>query len=327
MASVWQNNKLLKNWEKKNFKNIVNGDFNYNLQYPLNDPLVIAISNYLGIEKEYIYVGAGISQFITALVGLKNWNNIFLPEIEFSLYKRAACLNGRSIINIKGKYTKEFLKNLKKQETKADDLLCISSPRWFSGEIFSIEEMREILKNFKGTIIVDEAYVDYSQDESGIIKLCLENERIIILRSFSKKFLASGFRTGYMITKKEIEGMRNTIIPPHSVSSYSENLFVKLLGDKKILQSFNETREYIKRNRDLIYNSLNRFTEIELIKSDANFISILFKDETKMNLVYDNLCDLAGIQKFNEVLPFIKIWVNNEVFSKEVIKRIEGLLQ
>ena len=54
MASVWQNNKLLKNWEKKNFKNIVNGDFNYNLQYPLNDPLVIAISNYLEIKKEYI---------------------------------------------------------------------------------------------------------------------------------------------------------------------------------------------------------------------------------------------------------------------------------
>ena len=38
MASVWQNNKLLRKWEQKNFKYNANGDFNYNLAYPLEDP-------------------------------------------------------------------------------------------------------------------------------------------------------------------------------------------------------------------------------------------------------------------------------------------------
>ncbi len=327
MASVWQNNKLLRKWEQKNFKRIANGDFNYNLAFPLEDPLVIAISNYLNIKREYIYVGAGSSQFIGAIVGLKCWNKIFLSEIEFALYKRTADLSEKKIINIKGITTDEFINSLKKTKSNANDLLCISSPRWFSGELFSKKQIKEILENFNGTLIIDEAYIDYSNDEKGMLGLCLKSERIILLRSFSKKFLASGYRTGYMITKKEIVGMRNTIIPPHSVSSYSERFFCELLKDEKILKAFVETREYIKQNRDLIYNNLKSETQIRVIKSSANFISIIFDDKELMEEVYNNLNDLAGIQKFDEVVPFIKIWVNNEKFSNVVIARIKEILK
>lgn len=327
MASVWQNNKLLRKWEQKNFKRIANGDFNYNLAYPLEDPLVIAISNYLNIKREYIYVGAGSSQFIGAVVGLKCWNKIFLSEIEFALYKRTADLAEKKIINIKGITTDEFISSLKKKKSNENDLLCISSPRWFSGELFSKKQIKEILEIFNGTLIIDEAYVDYSSDEKGMLDLSLKSERIILLRSFSKKFLASGYRTGYMITKKELTGMRNTIIPPHSVSSYSERFFCELLKDPKILKAFVETREYIKQNRDLIYNNLKNETQIRVIKSSANFISIIFDDKELMEEVYNNLNDLAGIQKFNEVVPFIKIWVNNEKFSNVVIARIKEILK
>ena len=146
--------------------------------------------------------------------------------------------------------------------------------------MFSKKQIQDILNIFKGTLIIDEAYVDYSNDEQGMLKLCLSNDRIILFRTFSKKFLASGYRVGYMITKKNIEGMRNTIISPHSVSSYSENFFVTLLNDKK-----------------------------------------------QMQLVYEVLKDLAGIQKFDEIVPFIKIWVNNEIFSKTIIKRLEVILK
>ena len=323
MPSVWQNNKILKKWEKKNFKYIVNGDFNYNLADPLSDPLINAISKYLNVDKEYIYVGTGISQFINAILGMKCWNTIFLSNIEFALYKRTADINEKKVRLIESKYTNDFLINIKKYKSKENDLLCISSPRWFSGELFTKKQIKELLKTFKGTILVDEAYIDYSNEEDGIIDLCLKNERIILLRSFSKKFLASGLRTGYMITKKQLNGFRNTIIPPHSVTSYSANFFVRLLGDNKILSAFDETRNYIKSNRDYIYEELKNEKQLEVIKSHANFITIVFKTKNEMLEVYDILNDLAGIQKFEEPIPFIKIWVNNEVFSKVVIDRIK----
>ena len=67
MASVWQNNKLLRKWERKHFKENANGDFDYNLSYPLEDPLVNAISNYINVKKDYIYVGAGIRSILKEL--------------------------------------------------------------------------------------------------------------------------------------------------------------------------------------------------------------------------------------------------------------------
>ena len=327
MASIWQNNKLLRKWEQKNFKKIANGNFNYNLAYPLEDPLLISIANNFNIKREYVYVGAGSSQFISAVVSLKCWNMIFLSDIEFALYKRSALLADKKVKFLKGITTNDFMSSLTKLKSKDNDLLCISSPRWFSGELFTKSQIKEILKIFNGTIIIDEAYIDYSDDEKGMLNLCLKNDRILLFRTFSKRFLASGYRTGYMITKKEIEGMRNTVIPPHSVSSYSENFFVNLLNDNKILSAFVETREYIKKNRDLIYNSLRNRNEFNIIKSDANFISLIFKDKKTMEIVYGSLKDLEGIQKFDEVVPFIKIWVNNEIFSKVVIERIKEILK
>lgn len=326
MASVWQNNKLLRKWEKKHFKENANGDFNYNLAHPLEDPLVNEISKYLNIKKEYIYVGSGISQFINTIVGLKMWKRVIIPDIEFALYKRTALLHEKKLILVNGIHIENFIDNLSKIKTNSEDLLCISSPRWFDGEMFTKKQIKDILNIYNGTLIIDEAYVDYSDDETGMMDICLKSDRVMLFRSFSKKFLASGYRTGYMVTKKKIEGLRNTIIPPHSVTSYSENFFVSLLKDKKIMSAFVETRNYIKSNRDLIYNSLKNNKNLEIIKSDANFISLIFREEQLMNQVYDSLKDLAGIQKFNEVVPFIKIWVNNEMFSQEVIKRIKDIL-
>lgn len=326
MSSVWQNNKFLRKWELKKFKEIANGNFNYDLMYPLEDPLLIAISEYLNIKREYVYVGAGSSQFISAIVAMKCWNKIFLPEIEFNLYKRSAFLAGKKINFIKSITTDDFVKGLRKLKSSENDLLCISSPRWFSGELFTIKQIKEILKIFNGTLIVDEAYVDYSGDERGLLDLCLKNDRVMLFRTFSKKFLASGYRAGYMITKKEIEGIRTTIIPPHSVSSYSERFFIEVLKDKKILKAFEDTRFYIKQNRNLIYNAFKDCDKVKIIKSEANFISIVFDDEKLMEKVYDVISDLAGVQKFNDIVPFIKIWMSNEKLSNIIIERIKTII-
>ena len=208
MSSIWQNNKILRKWERKNFKYIANGNFNYNLAYPLDDPLVNALSEYLKVDKDYIYVGTGISQFINAIVGLNIFNKVYLPSIEFNLYKRTAAINDKEIIFIDGIHVDDIINNLKKLKSSSKDLLCLSSPRWFSGEVFDIKQIVEITKLFKGTIVIDEAYIDYSDNARGVLDLVLDNNRLILFRSFSKKFLASGFRTGYMITKKKIEGMK-----------------------------------------------------------------------------------------------------------------------
>ncbi|MDD4282671.1 MAG: aminotransferase class I/II-fold pyridoxal phosphate-dependent enzyme [Bacilli bacterium] len=327
MSSVWQSNNLLKKWEKKNQKILVQSDFTYDLGDPLSDPLIEAISKDIGVKKEFIYLGAGSCQLISGIMSIPCWDKVYLSQIEFGLYERAAEIYGKTLLRIKGMHIVDFMKNIKKIKSTEKDLLCISSPRWFTGEMFSENQVMELLKTFKGTIMIDEAYVDYSNNETGMMKLCLENNRIIVTRSYSKKFLASGLRTGYLITTKNIAGLRTTIIPTHSVSSYSANFFIKLLSDDKILKSFYETRQYMKKNRDLIFDEFCKNKKIKVIKSNANFITLIFNSVLDFENVYSVLKDYAGIQRFERECLFIKIWVNNETFSKLLIEKIKEVLK
>ncbi len=325
-ASIWKDNKVLKKWLKKYQMDFVDGNFNYDMNNQLSDPLLTTIAEKLNINKEYIYLGAGSSQLITVILNLKIWNKIFISLPEFGLYTRNIGLNNVNSEMISCLTANDFINQLRKIKSTKDDLLCISSPRWFSGERFTDKQIEDILLIFNGSLLIDEAYIAFSNKKSGLVDLALKNDRILIIRSMSKTYFASGFRIGYLITKKEISGLRNTFIAPHSISTYSARFMIKLLNDKKMLNIFNNTIEYIKSNRDLIYKTLKHNKKFMIIKSESNFISLIFKKEKDFNKCYDLLSNLPGIQKFkmNDIM-FIKVWISDEKFSKIVIERISKL--
>lgn len=322
-TSIWNDNKVLKRWIKKYQSEFADGNFNYNLTDLVSDPLLKEISEKINIPKEYIYVGAGSSQLITVIVNLRIWNRVVIPLPEFGLYTRGIELNNLNSEMIKCLTTDEFISKLSKVKSCKNDLLCISSPRWFSGERFTDEQIQTILKKFKGSILIDEAYISFSEQKSGLIDLALKNDRVMVLRSFSKTYFASGFRLGYLVTKKEINGLRNTFIAPHSVSTYSARFAIKLLNDQKLLNIFSNSIEYMKKNRNMIYESLQGNNKLNIIKSEGNFISLVFEDGDYFDKCYESLKNLPGIQKFNlNDIMFIKIWISNEKFSRIIIDRI-----
>lgn len=325
-ASIWNDNKVLKKWIKKYQSEFVDGNFNYNLTDLLSDPLLEVISKNINVPKEYIYLGAGSSQLITVIINLRIWNKVIIPLPEFGLYTRGIELNNLNSEMINCLTTEEFVTKLSKVKSGKNDLLCISSPRWFSGERFTDEQIQTILKNFKGSILIDEAYIAFSDQENGLINLALENDRVMVLRSFSKTYFASGFRLGYLVTKKEINGLRNTFIAPHSISTYSARFAIRLLNDEKLLKVFKNSVEYMKRNRDLIYEGLQDNSNINVVKSEGNFISLIFEDNELFEKCFDVLKYLPGIQKFNlNNVMFIKIWISNEKFSRVVLEKLKNI--
>lgn len=325
-ASIWNDNKVLKKWIKKYQSEFVDGNFNYNLTDLLSDPLLEEISKNINVPKKYIYLGAGSSQLITVIINLRIWNKVIIPLPEFGLYTRGIELNNLNSEMINCLTTEEFVTKLSKVKSGKNDLLCISSPRWFSGERFTDEQIQTILKNFNGSILIDEAYIAFSDQENGLINLALENDRVMVLRSFSKTYFASGFRLGYLVTKKEINGLRNTFIAPHSISTYSARFAIRLLNDEKLLKVFKNSVEYMKKNRDLIYEGLQDNSNINVVKSESNFISLIFEDNELFEKCFDVLKYLPGIQKFNlNNVMFIKIWISNEKFSRVVLEKLKNI--
>lgn len=325
MASVWKDNKILKKWYKKRCLDFFDGNFNFNLTDLMSDPLLDAISKDIGVNKEYIYLGAGISQFIGVILSMDCWKNIYIPSIEFGLYLRQGEKLDKKLIKVPSSSLEEILTNLKKYKTSENDLLCLSSPRWFDGEMLSKEQLNMLLESFKGTIVIDEAYVDYSSNEKGLLNECLNNERIILLRSFSKKYFAAGLRVGYLVTTKSIEGLRNTLIPPHSISTFSANLSISLLNDKDVVELFSNTRNYVRKNRDTLYEYLKNNARFEARESQANFLTLQFSSRDELEKTFNDLKGLPGIQKFEiDNTLFLKIWISDARFSNVVLTRING---
>lgn len=312
MVSAWKNNKILNKWIKKNIYDLFNCNFNYDLSELESDPLLSCISRHTCIEKKYIYVGAGSSQIINALINLPCWDHIILSCPEFKLYNRTAKLANHKIKLIDSIFCKDFVNKLSKRVFNKKDFLCISSPRWFSGEKFTESQIKKILSLFPGTILIDEAYIDFSSDPSGLIDLCLKNDRIMILRTFSKKYYLSGLRVGYLITKKKLKGLRNTAIPPHSISSFSSNFIIKLLRDEKIMKVFDNTLDKIKENRDYLYDKLTKFNNFKIIKSESNFITLIFDNSNDFKRVSNKISMFPGVQIFGDKEKlYIKIWISN----------------
>ena len=172
---------------------------------------------------------------------------------------------------------------------KKNDILCVSSPNWYSGERITYKEVVDLLERFHGVIVLDEAYVDYADSAELMLPLVEKNERLILLRSYSKGWFVSGLRVGFMISKKYGTVFRDSIIMPHSVSSSSLRLIAEMEKDVFIMKAFASTRKEVIRIREYLKCEIEKISSCECSKSQSNFLTvILYKrslsDILKMNL-------------------------------------------
>lgn len=326
LSSIWRENKILKRWIKKNYKDLIDGNYNYDMTNLLSDPLLEEIGKKLNVDKQYIYLGAGSSQLITSILNLTIWNRIIITNTEFGLYTRIVENSKDNKIVIPCVSFDDFIRELEQIKSDKQDLLCFSSPRWLSGEIMTETQFQKILKVYKGCILIDEAYISFSSNPQGFLKNTLKNDRIILLRSLSDKYFIPGLRVGYMITKMKINGLRDTYIAPHSISTFSARFMIKLLQDEKLVQLFEESIDYIKEIREVLLKEIKKDEDYRIVHSEANFITLLFKSEKKGNQYFEILKDLPGIQFYNKnKITFIKIWISNKIVTTEIIKRINAI--
>ncbi len=158
------------------------------------------LSAFKNIPTENIFIGNGSDEIIDLTY------RIFCnPEIDkaltftptFGMYQVAADINNIELIKlpldddfqINTDHLKPYLKddNLK--------LIFICSPNNPTGNCFSEKDVEFILKNFKGIVIIDEAYIDFSTTESWL-KALNQFPNLIITQTFSKAWALASARVG-----------------------------------------------------------------------------------------------------------------------------------
>jgi histidinol-phosphate aminotransferase len=156
--------------------------------------------------------------------------------------------------------------------SKGAKFLFLCSPNNPTGNTFSKQNIIKICQEFEGLVIVDEAYIDFSEEESSIC-LIKDFNNLLVCQTFSKAYGMAGIRLGKAFANSEIITWLNKIKPPYNLGSLTINYALEKLKDLTSYES--QKREIINERIDLHRFLQNQKNIITVYPTKANFI--LFK--------------------------------------------------
>lgn len=162
-------------------------------------------------------------------------------------------------------------------------LLFICSPNNPSGNVMSRAAVKEILKAFQGLVVIDEAYIDFTDTQSWLDHLS-EYPNLVVTQTLSKAYGLAGIRLGICYASEEIIAVLNKIKPPYNINSLTQKAALTAISQQE------NTKQQLKTILDQRTELIKEFKKIAWIEkiypTDANFILIRVDNA---NLRYEEL--------------------------------------
>tara|TARA_R110002096_G_scaffold105525_3_gene232213 strand:- start:4683 stop:5726 length:1044 start_codon:yes stop_codon:yes gene_type:complete len=240
------------------------------------------LSEIKGIPQEHILLGNGSDEVLDLIFRVfcePNQDNIITLPPTYGMYSVLAEINAVGIKTVQ--LDESFLPKVDAILNAADThskLLFICSPNNPTANSFASESILKLIQNFKGIVVIDEAYIDFSKNESWISRLN-EFPNLIVTQTLSKAYGMAGIRLGICYASAEIISVLNRIKPPYNVNELTqqraiEQLKLNALTKKQVSDILNE--------RAILVNQLARVNFVlKIYPTDANFILAKVDDATK----------------------------------------------
>ena len=212
-----------------------------------------------------------------------NQDSVLTLPPTYGMYSVLAQLN--SIENIEVSLTSDFkidVDQVLKQVKPSTKLLFICSPNNPSGNVMDVNAVTKLLKAFNGLVVIDEAYIDFTEVESWTQRLN-QFPNLIVTQTLSKAYGLAGIRLGTCYASKEIIAVLNKIKPPYNINTLTQQAAIDALQDTEVsAQVFSILSE-----REKLSSALEACFFVEKVfPSDANFILIKVDNANKR---YDEL--------------------------------------
>ena len=241
---------------------------------PMADQLRNTISELYHFRSDNIVVGNGSDDIICMVIKtfVNEKDSIICFNPTYSLYPVLAQIQDAKTIHIEldenFNIPERFLKSELKKLALRNDLkvFFIPSPNSPTGNPFPVNQIEQICQEFKGIVLVDEAYADFAND--NCLRLLKKYQNLILSRTMSKSYSMAGVRLGWAISSPEIIKAMIKVKDSYNVNTLSQKLATAALKDQKY---FKETMEKIKETRNHLSLELIALG-FKVIPSQANFI-------------------------------------------------------
>lgn len=249
---------------------------------PQQTTVKATLSKLKGIPETQILLGNGSDEVLDLLFRAfcepKADNVITLPP-TYGMYGVLANIN--AVENREVLLSEDFQPQVEKILETVDEntkIIFLCSPNNPTGNTFSDESVVYLLQNFKGLVVIDEAYIDFSKKESWINEFD-EYPNLVITQTLSKAYGMAGIRLGICYASSQIIAVLNKIKPPYNVNELTQQRALKrLLTKNKVRNEIDKILE----QREKLMGKLKSISFIEEIyPTEANFILVKVDDANK----------------------------------------------
>ena len=246
---------------------------------PQQTTLKQKLSDIKGISINNILLGNGSDEVLDLIVRTfcePNQDNIIVLPPTYGMYEVLANINVVDVIEVQlsNNFQPQVEQILKASNTNTK-LLFLCSPNNPTGNSFNQNEIETLLKKFKGIVVIDEAYIDFSEQESWLSRL-EEFPNLIITQTLSKAYGMAGIRLGICYASSEIVSVLNSIKPPYNVNELTQQFAIERLSKESVIAK--EVVEIIS-ERNILVEELQSINFIKTIyPTDANFVLVKVDD-------------------------------------------------
>ncbi len=254
-------------------------------RYPEPQPgqLISILSNLYKVSPEQILVTRGSDEGIDLLLRLfcrAGQDKIVICPPTYGMYKVAALIQGSGVVEVPLRKEQQFSLDVKAIVEVWDPtmkLIFLCSPNNPTGNLLNVADILALCKKLDGKsmVVVDEAYIEFSQSGSLIQQLDAY-PNLIVLRTLSKAYGLAGIRCGSTLGDPSLIQLLKKVIAPYPVSEVVAELACQrlnfndlrgqlkiLLQEKMILSAFLSQLPFVKK----VWESAANFLLVEVFDS------------------------------------------------------------
>lgn len=233
------------------------------------------ISELRGVDTGQILLGNGSDEVLDLLIRVfcePGRDEVMILPPTYGMYKVLAGVNTVGLVEVPltGSFQPD-VEEILRQSTEKTKILFLCSPNNPTGNLLDRSRVFELLERFKGLIVIDEAYIDFAEDE-GYVPLMGQFPRLVVTQTLSKAHGLAGIRVGICLAHESVVSYLKRVKPPYNVNELSQQAALEALAD--LNGTMGMIRE-LKKERKLLSEALTRIRMVkELFPTDSNFILV-----------------------------------------------------
>ncbi len=292
---------------------------------PMATKLVKGFADYFKVDADCVTAGNGSDEIISVIMNafLQKGDKILTLEPDFSMYRFYAEIAECECV----KYQKD--ENL---DVSIDDVISLaksenirivifSNPCNPTSRIVTKDDVRKLINSVDSLVVLDEAYMDFAEDESLLGEF--ENyDNLIILKTCSKALGSAALRLGFAVANKTLANVIRAVKSPYNVNSVSQALGEVLFSHPEYIDRCIET---VVNSRKELYSALKEINSDKIEKIYETHTNFVFMKVKNAKEVFNKMKDNSII--IRNMGDFLRITAGTEYENAKMLETFKKVLE